>query len=163
MKALISESLISVLSQQISEERYNSNLYLCIFSYLEAKGLRNLANIFMEQSREENEHSEKIAVFLAYMGARFDVPDIGGCNSGFSGLIQIGKMFLDREVATSTSLAEIKDMAIEEKSPVAEEFLRHMIGLQSREYEEAGDFLAKAILLEDDWKFISLWDIELGS
>lgn len=159
---MISDSVANALQEQIGEERYNSSLYLSMFSYLSNKGLPNLAEIFMEHHNEETEHSIMISVFLSHMGFLYNIPSVGEVISAFSSAEEVGKLFVEREIATTKSLASIKDIAIDESDSVSEEFLRHMISLQTQEYEESGDFLARATAIGDDEKILMLWDLEIG-
>jgi len=159
---LLTTSIVSAFQEQIAEEKLNANIYLCMYSYLESKGLSNLASLFLSQHNEETSHSIQIAMFLSDLGKTFDIPQILTASSEFSGLTDMANKYLNREVITTKSLNSIKELAIDESCPVAEEFCRRMILLQQTEYSEALDFVDKVNTFGDDWVSISLWDTALG-
>lgn len=162
MSMLISNELCSALNDQIGAEIYNSSLYLFIAGFLKNKGLDNLASLFEKQHQEELEHSKMIFDFLTDLNADVYIPEIDGVKRGFSGIVEIGKVYLEREIETTASLDEIKKMAIEQSNPVTEEFMREMIKLQRNEYKEATEFVDRAMNTGDDMKFVQLWDLSLG-
>lgn len=162
MKPLISDSLKEALVNQIAEEKKNGNLYLSIASYLNGKGLSNLAHKFEEQHSEENEHSLIIYKLLSDLSIVFIVPEIESYDiSSFENFIQFAELYLEREYLTTESLGEIKKLAMEEDNHVVEESIRKMIELQQTEYAEATEMLDKANILKEWWQ-VSLWDLSLG-
>jgi ferritin len=80
----------------------------------------------------------------------------------FSNIIDVANAYLGREIITTQSLDDIKNLAIEEKNPVVEERMREMIKLQQNEYAEATDFMDKAEITGGDWKFVLMWDLGLS-
>lgn len=162
MKPLISDSLKEALVNQIAEEKKNGNLYLSIASYLNGKGLSNLAHRFEEQHSEENEHSLIIYKLLSDLSVTFIVPEIESYDiSSFESFIQFAELYLEREYLTTESLGEIKKMAMEEDNFVVEERMRDMIKLQQSEYAEATELFDKANILKEWWQ-VFLWDSSLG-
>lgn len=160
---LISENLKSSLVEQLGAEKYNSHVYLYIASFLNGRGLNNLAKLFEKQHQEEQEHSLIIYKLLSDLNATFDFPEINGCSMSFNTILDIANLFLEREIITTNSLNEIKNQAMDENDPcpVVEERIREMLKLQQSEYEEATTFLDRASLIEGDWKFVMLWDASL--
>lgn len=156
---LISENLNSVLVNQLAHEKYNANLYLFIAGFLKNKGFNKLAKHFEDQHQEETDHSLIVYNLLTDLNSPVMIPEIEECNFTFGTILDIAKAYLDREILTTTSLNEIKKIAIDEDNPVVEERMREMIKLQQGEYEEATDFSDKALLTGGDWKFVLLWDI----
>lgn len=162
MQPLISDSLKESLVNQLAEEKKNSNLYLSIASYLNGKGLSNLAKKFEEQHEEENSHAMIIYKLLSDLSIVFIVPEIESYDiSSFENFIQFAELYLEREYFTTESLGEIKKLAIEEDNHVVEEQIRKMIKLQQTEYAEATEMLDKANILKEWWQ-VSLWDSTLG-
>ena len=162
MKILISNELNSALCEQIGHEKYNSNLYLFMAAFLKNKGFNNIANHFEEQHEEEFKHSKMIYDILTDLNSPVYVPEIQEINIQFNSIIDFANAYLEREIATTQSLEEIKKLAIEESNSVVEEFMRDMIHLQRNEYAEATDFVDKAELTGGDWWKVSVWDVGLG-
>lgn len=161
MEKLISDTLNESLCEQLSQEKYNANLYLYIAGYLRNKGLDGIAKHFVEQHSEETSHSLMIFDFLTAHSSPVSIPEVNSPQMPLDKITQIAELYLAREIGTTKSLNSIKHLAIDEDNPTAEEFMREMIKLQRNEYEEATTFLDKAILAGDDWKTILLWDASL--
>lgn len=162
MIPLISDSLKDSLVNQIAEEKKNANIYLSIASYLNSKGLSNLAKRFEEQHAEETEHSIILYRLLSDLSIVFVIPEIESYDiSNIDTMIGISELYLERERLTTESLGEIKKLAIEEDNHVVEESLRKMIQLQQKEYAEATELLDKMLLLKE-WYQVALFDSSLG-
>lgn len=162
MIPLISDSLKDSLVQQIAEEKKNANIYLSIASYLNGKGLSNLAKKFEDQHTEETEHSLILYKLLSDLSIVFIVPEVESYDiSGISNIVSLAELYLEREYQTTESLGEIKKQSIDEDNHVVEERIKEMIKLQQNEYEEATTFLDKANLLSEWWQ-VALWDSSLG-
>lgn len=162
MQPLISDSLKEAIVNQVAEEKKNANIYLSIASYLNGKGLSNLAKRFEEQHEEENSHALILYKLLSDLSVTFIVPEIESYDiSSFENFIQFAELYLEREYLTAESLGEIKKMAIEEDNFVVEERLREMILLQQNEYSEATEMLDKANILKEWWQ-VALFDLSLG-
>lgn len=161
MTQLMSDALCEAVHLQIAHEMYNANLYLYIASYLKNKGLDNIAKHFDGQWKEESEHAHLFVDLLTDLNAPVMIPEIPACDTPINTIGDIAKLYLDREVLTTESIASLRDMAIDE-NPVAEEFFRGMVGKQQAEYEEASSFMDKAEMA-GDWKTVFLWDVALGN
>jgi len=160
-QTLISNTLRDAICHQISHEKYNSNLYMCICGFLRNKGLDNLGKHFEEQHLEEFNHSIEFFNLLTDLNANVVIPEIKEVNIRFSTMMDVAKTYLDREILTTDSINSIKKLAIEESNPVVEEKMREMISLQQKEYAEATSFMDKASSLSD-WGMCVLWDVSLG-
>jgi ferritin len=161
MEKLISDELNSALCEQIGREKYNSSLYLFIAGFLKNKGFNNLAKHFEEQHQEEFNHSKMIYDILTDLNSPISIPEINEINGTYNTIIEIADAYLKQEIATTNSLDEIKLLALDEKNPVVEEFMRGMITLQQSEYAEATDFMDKAQLTGGTWMNVLIWDVGL--
>jgi len=162
MIKLISEELRQVLINQLGHEKTNANIYLFIAAYLKNKGLDHIAAHFEDQHNEETQHSLIIYNLLTDLNADVLIPEINEINISFNTIIDAANVYLNREIETTDSLIEIKQLAIDENNGVVEERMREMIKLQQNEYEEATSFMDRALLTNGDWKFVLLWDQSLG-
>ena len=157
---LISDGLRDVLIEQISDEKYNANMYLHIASFMNNKGLSNLASHFEGQFKEEEEHAKIIYDLLVDMGIHFPYPSINGCSMEFPNIKSVADAYLDREILTTQSLNEIKELAMLE-NPIVEEKMRELILMQLHEMDEATGFVDKSENLKEWWQ-VALWDLALG-
>lgn len=155
---LISETLTNAIQEQISSEIFNSNLYLFLAGFLKNKGLDNLGDFFLKQSEEEIGHSRMFFGLLTDLNAEVKIPEISSPDVVISTIKDIANAYLNREMETTNSIAELKKLAMDDDNPVCEEFFRKMIGLQQSEYEESNTFMDKANLMPEWWQ-VALWDI----
>jgi ferritin len=76
-------------------------------------------------------------------------------------IVDIGKLFVEREILTTESLKEIRDLAIDEGNAIVEERMREMIKFQQKEMEESTTFMSKAEICGSDWMNTFIWDSSL--
>ena len=163
MEQLVSDIVKSALVEQLSAEKGNASLYLYVASYLNGKGLSNLAEFFEKQHDEEQSHSLMIYKLLTDLGVVFKILPIDGCNMPFNSILDIANLFLQREIETTNSLKEIRLLAADQGDggcAVVEMKMIDMLKLQQNELEEATTFLDKATILNEWWQ-VSLWDMSL--
>lgn len=165
MTQLISDMVKEALVIQLSAERYNASAYLYIASWLNGRGLNNLAAFFEKQDEEEIEHSRIIYKLLTDLGATFPILEIAECNMPLNTMSDVANLFLSREIETTNSLKEIMIMASDENEggcPVVQVAMQDMLKLQQAELDEATTFADRVALIGDDLKFALLWDASLG-
>jgi ferritin len=158
---LINESLRAALCEQIGHEFYNASLYMYMCAFLRNKGLDNLAKHFEGQHEEEIGHGKEFVSLLTDLNAEVFIPEVPEVNIAFVSIVSLAQAYLDREILTTTSIYEIKNLAEEDSNPVVEEKCREMIAKQQKEYEEATTFLDKATLMPEWWQ-VALWDAAGG-
>jgi len=161
MQPLISDALKESLVAQLASEKQNANIYLSIASFLNGKGLSHLADKFLNQHAEETEHSLIIYKLLSDLSVVFNVPEINEFQVLFTNPLSLAELYLAREFETTTSLGEIKNLAMEDENHVVEERMRDMIKLQQNEYEEATSLYDTFELLNEWWQ-VALYDVSLG-
>ena len=133
MKHLISESTKAALIEQLAAEKFNANLYLRIAAFLDSKGLKSLSKHFLEQHDEETQHSLMIYHLLSDLGEDFGIPEINAVENNFETIMDIAKLYLQREEETTTSLKEIRQLAATEGEggcPIVEVAMIDMLRLQ---------------------------------
>jgi ferritin len=159
---LISDSLKAALCEQIGHEKYNANLYLYMCGFLKSKGFDGLAKHFFEQHEEETGHSIEFFNLLTDLNADVIIPEIDGISTPFNTIVEFAQAYLNREMLTTSSIDEIKKLAILDNNPVVEEKCREMITKQQKEYEEATTFLDNATLCGEDWWKVKVWSDSIG-
>lgn len=161
MYSLIKEDLRQGLCEQISHERYNAGLYMYIGGFLRNKGLDKLASHFVGQVDEENGHAKQIFDFLTDLNAKVDVRVVEEVFAPHNTIMDVAKLYLEREINTTESLNELKQLSIQLNDGVSEEFLRMMINQQRNELVEASTFMDNAELCGDDWYKVKVWNDSL--
>lgn len=135
---------------------------MAISAFLKNKGLDKLAKHFDDQISEEHEHAKLIYDYLTDMNAQVDMLEVDKVDLKFNVISDIASAYLDREKLTTEDLIEEKDISIDDKDGVSEEFLRQMIDKQRAELEEANTFMDNVELCSDDWKFVKIWNDSIG-
>lgn len=158
MVNLMSDTLKEALWQQLVHEKLNANIYLFVAGFLRNKGLDKLGQMFLDQHEEETKHSIQIFDILTDLSTPVSIGDIGVADFQINSILDIASRFLEREILTTESLNEIKQLAIEENNGVVEEAIRHMVDQQRAEYEEATTFMDKATLTGGDWQWVFMWN-----
>jgi ferritin len=164
MQPLISDAVKESLVQQISNELGNSNFYMRVSAFLQSKNLKNLAKHFEGQILEEQEHSRIIYKLLTDLGVDFHIPEVNSVDVDFNSFREIAETYLAREISTTNSLKDIRNMASEQGDggcPVVEVAMIEMIKLQQAELEESTSMLDSANLFNDWWQ-VAIWDNSLG-
>lgn len=160
----ISEDLHNALLNQWVEEKENSHTYLYIGAYLKNKGLDKLGKFFFDASHEEDVHAQSILELLTDLNLEFIPRTITEQVFDCSTISLVADKFLQREMQTTQSLQEIKEIAIGDFSSgfdaVVEEHIRKMISQQQSELEESLSFKDKANLFTEWWQ-VALWDLEI--
>ncbi len=160
----ISEELHNALLNQWVEEKENSHTYLYIGAYLKNKGLDKMGKFFFDASLEEDGHAQSILKLLTDLNLDFIPRMIGEQVFDCSSISLVADKFLQREMQTTQSLQEIKEIAMSDSSSgfdaVIEEHIRKMISDQQSELEEALSFKDKSELFTEWWQ-VALWDLEI--
>ena len=164
--ALISESLVDSLQNQMSHEMKNAHIYLFLSGYLNSKGIDKIAKFFSHQYEEELSHFKAIFDFLVDVNVSPNIVDVQETNALTLGLsdsiISVAQKFMEREVLTTQNLSEILSLTIDEENVVAEVFVRDMISKQRGEYAEATDFVDKANICGENWMNVLIWNNSFG-
>ena len=160
----ISEDLYNALLNQWVEEKENSHTYLYIGAYLKNKGLDKMGKFFFDASLEEDGHAQSILNLLTDLNLEFVPRTVLEQVFDCSRISVVADKFLQREMQTTQSLQEIKEIAMNDSpsgfDAVIEEHIRKMISNQQGELEEALSFKDKSELFTEWWQ-VALWDLEI--
>jgi ferritin len=156
--SMLSEEIVDILCHQISHEIMNAIVYLRMAGFLNSKGLKNIAQMFEKQHDEEMEHSGMVYNFLMDMGVDIIIPPTEGASMQFTNPEDLAILFMNREIFTTQTLAEIRQMAIDAKDVLTEEFSRKMIEKQIKETSEFTGFIDQCNLCGDDWYRVKVWN-----
>jgi ferritin len=156
--ALISQELAGSLNLQLTEEKINANNYLFIAGALKNRALDNLAKHFEEQHEEETKHALMIYNLLTNLNAKVVIEEMPLIDFEINSVLDIAKIYLQREIFTTQWLNAIKKQAIAENNPIVEEKMRQMLALQEQECKDACDWCNHAELCGEDWHKVFLWN-----
>ena len=161
MNPLVSDHLREALNLQWSHEIMNSHIYLYFSAFLKNKGFDNLSKIFSEQFNEEQSHAGIILDLMTDLNMDFSSLPIESGDFPINSIVDIAKFYLEREILTTESLKEIRDLAIDEGNAIVEEKMRDMIKLQQKEMEESLTFSDLSEVCGSNWMNVLIWNSSL--
>jgi ferritin len=158
----INDELYEALLNQWVEEKENSHVYLYIGAYLKNKGIDRIGQHFIDSSKEEDAHAQSILDLMTDLNLPFEPRAIADMKFPCQTIMDIAEKFVQREIQTTQSLEEIRDIASNDSSfgfgSIIEEHIRKMISQQQVEMEESLSFKDKSELFKD-WSMVALWDL----
>lgn len=134
---MISEKMISMISEQIRREYESAYLYLEVADYYESKGLSGFANWFKVQAREEEDHAMIFYEYLHSNNAKVTFYDIHAKNQTFHDCKAPLKEALLHEVYITECIDKMYELAIKEKDSRTQLLLQWFIKEQQEEEENA--------------------------
>jgi ferritin len=134
---LISEKVNAAINAQIGFELGNSHQYLSIAAYFEGEALFGLAKLFFKQSDEERDHAMKLLKFVLDSGGKVNIPTVPAPRAQFSSAEDAAQFALDSEIRTTQQVYELVELATQEKSYIALNFLQWFVNEQLEEVSTA--------------------------
>ncbi len=134
---MISEKMVSMMSEQIRREYESAYLYLEVADYYETKGLSGFANWFKVQAREESDHAMIFYEYLHLNNAKVTFYDIQARNKTYHDYKVPLKEALIHEEFITESIVQIYEQAEKEKDYGSQLLLQWFIGEQQEEEASA--------------------------
>lgn len=129
----ISETLVTMLNNQIAMESTASQKYLGTATWCEVSGYPGGAAYFYAQSDEERAHMLKIVKFLTTIGVKPELPNVEKTTGNYETLEEALKASLAAEQAVTASIHKILTYAHENKEYAAIEILLWFVSEQTHE------------------------------
>ena len=161
VKNLLTPELKDMLDQAIHGELYVSNLYKHLGNQLQRLGWFGAQKYFLNESKDELKHYQKIVDFQNDLGTVAKVPAIEAMTDAVGGLVEAIQIFYDNELELYYSYSDYYQNAAGD--PVVQQFLLQFLEIQRTSVGEAGDLLARCKLVEGDKAGLLLIDQELGA
>lgn len=134
---LISEKINEEFNRQIGHELANYTQYLAIAAYFDREGLLGLAKIYHEQADDERDHAMRFIKFINDAGGLVKIPAIVEPRHEFGSPLEAAQLAYDFEVETTQQIYALVDLAKEEKSHIAHNFLQWFLEEQLEEVSSA--------------------------
>src|SRR5687768_18589025 len=131
---MLSKSMQETLNKQVLMEAESSQAYLAIASWADIQpGLQGVTEFFFKQSDEERLHMLKLIRFINERGGFALIPALEQPIVTQKGLRSLFESFLKHEIAVSTSINELVDLALSEKDYATHNFLQWYVNEQIEE------------------------------
>lgn len=143
---MISEKMISMISEQIRMEYEAAYLYLEIADYYDSTGLDGFANWFKIQAREEEDHAMILYEYLHSNNARVNFYNIQPRNKTYHDFKVPLNEALIHETSITESIVKLYEYAVKEKDYGTQVFLQWFIKEQQEEEAQAQRLLTQLTL-----------------
>ena len=159
---MLSDTINTLINQQITKEFFSAYMYLDIANYFEDKGLTGFSSWFKIQAHEELDHGMKFYQYLHDNNEKIILEKIAAPNQHFDSLGDALKESLKHEEYVTSSINKIYEEATNEKDYRTLEFLNWFIKEQAEEEKSAQMLISKMMLFGNEGKSLYLLDQELG-
>lgn len=143
---MISEKMVSMISEQIRREYESAYLYLEVADFYETMGLAGFSNWFKVQAREEEDHAMIFYEYLHINGARVTFYDLHAKNKKYHDLKVPLKEALVHEEFITESIIKIYDQAEKERDFSTQILLQWFLVEQQEEESEARKLIEQSEL-----------------
>jgi ferritin len=154
--------MAAALNKQVAMEAQSSQAYLAMGSWAEIQpGLKGVTEFFYKHSDEERMHMLKLIHFINERGSFAVVPPLQQPVLTFVSLKKAFEELLKHEMAVSTSINELIDLALQEKDYATHNFLQWYVTEQMEEEKLARECNDKLEMIGDDKSGLYLFDRDI--
>jgi ferritin len=159
---MLSTTMAAALNKQVAMEAQSSQAYLAMGSWAEIQpGLKGVTEFFYKHSDEERMHMLKLIHFINERGSFAVVPPLQQPVLTFVSLKKAFEELLKHEMAVSTSINELIDLALQEKDYATHNFLQWYVTEQMEEEKLARECNDKLEMIGDDKSGLYLFDRDI--
>ncbi len=144
---MLSKTIEKALNSQMQKEMYSAYLYMSMSSFSDSLGLKGMANWFMVQYHEEMVHAMKIYEYVTRQGSRPYLAAVEEPPADFESPLVMFEKALEHEKFITKSIADLVNLAIEEKDHATHIFLQWYVTEQVEEEESVNDILSQLKLV----------------
>lgn len=161
--AMLNETLLNALNNQVNFEFYSSYTYLAMAGYCESIDLPGFANFFRVQAKEELDHAMKFYDYVYQKNGSIELEMIEKPQITYDGLIDVFKKGYDHEQLVTKKIYELADIAYEVREHATISLLKWFIDEQVEEENSFNALLKKVKRAEGNPAAIYLLDDELAN
>ena len=159
---MISDSINTIINEQINKEFYSGYLYLSMSAHLRELGLFGFANWTKVQAKEEVEHGLKLFDYLIERNSFVTLKQIKTPDFEFNGILSIFNHIYEHEKSITASVMQIAKAAEDECDRTTLSFIDWFINEQIEEEQNVKDIIKRLELFGDNHASLFLMDKELG-
>ena len=160
---MLSAKLQDALNQQINEEFFSSYLYLAMAAYLDDLNLDGCAHWMRMQAQEEHLHAMKIFDYVAERGGRVVLKAIAEPQKAWKSVLEVFEASLEHEQHITKCIAELADLAIQEKDHPTNNLMQWFVNEQVEEEATVDAIVNKMKLMGDHGLGLFMMDNELAA
>lgn len=160
---MISKKLEEALNAQINAEMWSAYLYLSMSAYCHRMGYAGMANWFMVQFKEEQDHAMIFFNYLQSRGGDVRLAAVDKVETDWANPLAVFENTLVHEQKVTSLINNLMDIAVQEKDYAAQSRLQWFIDEQVEEEENATDIIQKLKLLDGNSYGMYVLDQELAA
>lgn len=157
-QVLIPEYCVEKFNEALYQEMYVSHLYHHVANHMQMMGYFGAQTFFLNESKDELTHFQKVVDFLNDIGEVAKMPSIPAMNEEVTSLMGALTMAYEQEVELMNFYSEFYKMG----EPVCQQILLEFIEIQRKASGEYGDLIARLEIIKDDPCGLLMFDQELG-
>jgi ferritin len=159
MNGRLKENIVSLLLQQASNEKYNSNFYATLANNMAVVGFNKSAQFFLKQHEEETEHFLKIWNYLMEKNSLVIMPEVKAItDEKYDDIVESFNAALQLEYRTSEEWGNILDESLNEKDWDTKRLSEEFILIQHNEETEFMSYCDELKLIGNNFALLKLWD-----
>lgn len=158
---MLSQSIQTLLNQQLVKELYASNLYLAMSVHFAEANLLGMAHWMRVQSEEERGHALRILDFIVDREGHVEIGAVDQPPSEFGTPVDIFKQALEHERKVTASINNLYAHAAQENDYATQVFLQWFINEQVEEEASATEIVDRLTMAGDDRAAILMLDAEM--
>ena len=159
---MLSKKLEKAINKQINAELWSAYLYLSMSNHFNHEGLPGVANWFMQQFNEEQEHAMKFMEYMADKGSKVILEPIEKVDTSWNSLQEAFEETLAHEKVVTGLINDLMKIAREEKDYASEVMLHWFVEEQVEEESSVNEILDTLRLIGDKGHAIYLFDQQLA-
>ena len=160
---MISKKLEEALNAQINAEMWSAYLYLSMSAYCHRLGYGGMANWFMVQFREEQDHAMIFYNYLQSRGGDVRLAAIDKVETDWANPLAVFENTLSHEQKVTSLINNLMDIAVHEKDYAAQSRLQWFIDEQVEEEDNAKTIIDNIRMVKDNGYGLYMLDKELGA
>ena len=159
---MLSKRMQEALNNQVLMEAQSSQAYLAMASWAEIQpGLKGVTDFFFQHSDEERQHMLKLIHYINERGGFAIVPVLKQPVLTFVSLKSAFEELFKHELAVSSSINDLVEIALAEKDYATHNFLQWYVMEQMEEERLARECNDKLELIGDDKSGLYLFDRDI--
>lgn len=139
---MIHPDLEKAINDQIAQELTAAYNYLGMSSYFDVESLDGFAQWMMHQHDEEQMHAMKLLTYLQDRGGKVTLAAIPSPRTEYSDPLEVFKISLEQEVANTTSINLLYDLALKVNDHATKSHLQWFLDEQVEEEKSMEDVIA---------------------
>ena len=160
---MVSKRLEAAINKQINAELWSAYLYLSMSMHFNNEGLPGIANWFLNQFKEEQDHAHKFMNYMNAKGNRVELTPIDKVDTSWKSVLHAFEETLKHERVVTQLINDLVTIAKEEKDYASDNFLQWLVNEQVEEEETAQGIIDSLRLIGDNGFGVYSLDKELGT